>query len=184
MKMKKSNFWLAILALVLVFGFVACDDGSNKDPDDPNKPIDPGKPDATFNSIDAFATWLRAQPENTFETTYIIKLNVSDLGGDVDTSGSLGDVLTNDTKYVYLDLSGSTFTSIGEMAFARCTRLTSVIIPNSVTSIGEGAFGGCTLLTSVTIPNSVTSIGEGAFALCLFLTSVTIPNIRKTARFT
>ena len=67
-------------------------------------------------------------------------------------------------------------TSIGEWAFEECTSLTSVTIPNGVTSIGWGAFSGCTSLTSVTIPNSVTSIGVDAFGGCTSLTSVTIPN--------
>ena len=66
-------------------------------------------------------------------------------------------------------------TSIGS-AFAGCTGLTSIIIPNSVTSIGGSAFNGCTGLTSITIPNSVTSIGNFAFYGCTGLTSVTIPN--------
>ena len=67
-------------------------------------------------------------------------------------------------------------TSIGERAFASCTGLTSVTIPNSVTSIGSGAFWICPGLTSVTIPNSVTSIGYEAFRHCSGLTSVTIGN--------
>ncbi len=67
-------------------------------------------------------------------------------------------------------------TSIGEWAFADCSGLTSVTIPNSVTSISNNAFFDCSGLTSVTIPNSVTSIGNGAFKDCSGLTSVTIPN--------
>ena len=67
-------------------------------------------------------------------------------------------------------------TSIGNSAFASCSDLTSVTIPNSVTSIGSSAFEACSSLTSVTIPNSVTSIGSSAFEACSSLTSVTIPN--------
>jgi hypothetical protein len=66
-------------------------------------------------------------------------------------------------------------TSIGAFAFLGCTRLASVIIPNSVTSIGSQAFEDCTSLTSITIPDSVTSIGSRAFYGCTRLTSVMIP---------
>ena len=67
-------------------------------------------------------------------------------------------------------------TSIGYRAFADCSDLTSVTIPNSVTSIGNSAFFYCSGLTTVTIPNSVTSIGDYAFCKCSGLTSITIPN--------
>ncbi|GAQ50214.1 hypothetical protein FPK15_contig00168-0001 [Flavobacterium psychrophilum] len=67
-------------------------------------------------------------------------------------------------------------TTIGDEAFAECSGLTSVTIPNSVTAIKEGAFFGCSGLTSVTIPNSVTSINRATFLDCSGLTSVTIPN--------
>jgi len=155
----------------------------------------------TFTSIAAFKTWLDAQPANTVATAYAVKLNVGDLTG-IDTA-----LESNSTKYVYLDLSGSSVTEIGYHVFYGCTSLTSVNIPNSVTSIGNNAFWNCTSLTSVTIPDSVTriesytfydctsltsvtlpdsvtSIGNDAFENCYSLTSITIPNIRKTARFT
>ena len=67
-------------------------------------------------------------------------------------------------------------TSIGSVAFASCSGLTSVTIPNSVTSIGEYAFYYCSALTSVDIPNSVTSIPSYAFYHCIYLNSITIPN--------
>ena len=81
----------------------------------------------------------------------------------------------NGTKVTDLIIPNSV-TSIGNYAFWNCTSLTSVTIPNSVTSIGSEAFQGCTGLTSVTIGNSVTSIGSYAFSSCTGLTSVTIPN--------
>ena len=58
-------------------------------------------------------------------------------------------------------------TTIGERAFAHCSGLTSITIPNSVKSIGYRAFYECRGLTSVTIPNSVTSIGNNAFNGCI-----------------
>lgn len=70
----------------------------------------------------------------------------------------------------------SGLTSIGEMAFFNCSALTSVTIPNGVISIGNFAFGSCTGLKSITIQNGVTSIGTGAFWNCTGLTSITIPS--------
>ena len=66
-------------------------------------------------------------------------------------------------------------TSIRGVAFAYCSSLTEVTIPKSVTSIGEWAFEGCSNLTKVIIPEGVTSIGESAFQSCGRLTEVTIP---------
>ncbi|MGX8712329.1 MAG: leucine-rich repeat domain-containing protein [bacterium] len=67
-------------------------------------------------------------------------------------------------------------TKIGDQAFAKCTSLTSVTIPNTVTSIGYSAFKKCSNLTSVTIPNSVTRIDNYTFSYCSSLTSITIPS--------
>ena len=54
-------------------------------------------------------------------------------------------------------------TNIGKMAFANCSGLTSIVIPNSVEKIGDGAFYECSNITSVTIGSSVTEIGKRAF---------------------
>jgi len=71
---------------------------------------------------------------------------------------------------------GNNGASIQGWAFARCTSLTSVTIPDSVTNIGDVAFYDCTSLTNVAIPNSVTTIRGGAFQSCAGLMSVTIGN--------
>ena len=60
-----------------------------------------------------------------------------------------------------------TVTCIGRRAFSNCSRLSSVVIPNSVTNIGENAFYDCSRLSSVVIPNSVKSISNYTFLNCI-----------------
>ena len=74
---------------------------------------------------------------------------------------------------------GDCVTTIGDGdfgAFADCSSLTSVSIPNGVTRIAGNAFNGCSSLTGITIPNGVTSIDTGAFNDCSSLTGITIPD--------
>jgi len=105
-----------------------------------------------FTSIADFKTWLAGKPANTANTAYNVNLNVSDLGGNSFTDGSVGKALRdNSTKYVNLDLSGSTFTSIVVQAFERCISLTGVTIPKSVTGNNGPAFAYCTNLAAITV---------------------------------
>lgn len=66
-------------------------------------------------------------------------------------------------------------TQIGYRAFARCSGLQSVTIPDSVTMISHYAFDGCSGLESMVIPDSVTDIGSRAFERCTGLRSVRLP---------
>ena len=56
--------------------------------------------------------------------------------------------------------------SIGNGAFEKCSKLTTVIISDGVERIGAYAFNACTALTTVSVPSSVTSIGTSAFSGC------------------
>ena len=80
---------------------------------------------------------------------------------------------------VYAD-SRSQYTSIGNNAFADCSKLEKVVLPSTVTSIGENAFRKCSSLTTINIPNDVTTIGDYAFFLCSALKSITIGDGVKT----
>ncbi len=56
-------------------------------------------------------------------------------------------------------------TRIEDGAFAGCTELTSVTLPESITSIGDIAFNGCTGLESITVMSPTPpEIGTDAFA--------------------
>ena len=66
-------------------------------------------------------------------------------------------------------------TSIQINEFMNCTKLTSVVIPNSVTSIGDYAFDGCFGLTNITFGESLEIIGNSAFYGCEGLTSLVLP---------
>jgi hypothetical protein len=151
----------------------------------------------TFTSISAFNAALADTPPNTRATAYNVNINIGNLGGVYNTSGSLGRALRdNNTKYVNINLTGSSITSIPDNSFRYCSSLagvtiggsvvsigtyafsesglTSVTIGNSVTVIGKDAFSGCTSLATVTMGSGVTSIGEAAFYGDTLLTSVTI----------
>lgn len=92
----------------------------------------------------------------------IVKKGTSqESGGSPDVSG---DIIIQSSFTV----DGVTYavTNIGDMAFAQCSKLTSVHIPNSVKRIGNGAFYECEKLQSINIPESVTNLGAIAFVRC------------------
>ena len=83
-----------------------------------------------------------------------------------------------------IEFAGCSFTAanakgfkkaINSCAFATCSGLTSIKLPDTLTTVGAGAFFNCTGLTSVTFPESLTSIGNRAFFGCCGLTSLTLP---------
>lgn len=79
----------------------------------------------------------------------------------------------------------SGLTSINESAFYKCSKLSSIIIPNNVTTIGSQAFGACTSLALITIPQGVNSIGLSAFGTCSSLKTISIPEgVSEIAEYT
>ena len=71
----------------------------------------------------------------------------------------------------------SLVTTIGTSAFAGCTTLSSITIPEGVTSIGGSAFQNCISLPNITIPVGITSISGNAFTGCSNLKSVYIDDL-------
>lgn len=89
------------------------------------------------------------------------------------------DILENfaftDSKLTSIIIPNSV-TKIGEDVFEDAQNLTSIEIPNNVTSLGEYLLAGCSSLNDVKLSNNITTIPVGCFAECIGLTSINIPN--------
>lgn len=72
---------------------------------------------------------------------------------------TVGDIVIPST------LGGRQVTSIMNFAFANCTKITSVIIPDSVTTVGQSAFWMCSNLEKVVFGKGMTSIGANALTV-------------------
>lgn len=68
-----------------------------------------------------------------------------------------------------------TITSIGHMAFAGCTSMTQIKLPSKIKELPQGIFMGCSKLESIDIPDSVNTIDSYAFYNCSMLTDVKLP---------
>ena len=95
------------------------------------------------------------------------------------TNTSLFDCKVSSHKYDKKSGKGSiTFKGelsvLGTEAFANCTTLTSIALPQSVHAIDEGCFRGCTSLATITWSEELTAIGDYAFAECSALGEVHI----------
>ena len=80
----------------------------------------------------------------------------------------------NGEKYNYNAAALTNY--VGTTAFANCSSLVSIVIPDGVIRIETGAFRECRNLISVTFPETLTTIRGQAFMYCSSLKSVVIPS--------
>ncbi len=99
------------------------------------------------------------------------------------TEGGGSYIPTDDGKYILISFTDSAATSaeiilntkaIASGAFLGKSKLTEIIIPDSVTFIADYAFAKCSGLKNIIIPNSVTDVMNGAFCDCSALESITL----------
>lgn len=102
---------------------------------------------------------------NSDDTT----VNINSCSTEKDGNLILPNKIKVEDKYYFV-------TSIGNGAFYNCSKLSDVVIPNSVTAIGYCAFLNCSNLNNITIPDSITSIEMRVFSNCSKLSSITIPD--------
>lgn len=73
-----------------------------------------------------------------------------------------------------LSFRGNQVETIGYRAFADCTGLKEVTLPDSVQSLGNGAFSGCTALSKITLGKELKEWGLGPFSGCSALKSMVL----------
>ena len=93
-----------------------------------------------------------------------------------------GDTVTRcDTKAEGLieipeSVDGVEITKIGDYAFSRCTKITSVKLPETIKELGYGSFQDCSKLAEINLPEGLTSISADVFNGCNSLSAVSIPS--------
>lgn len=82
----------------------------------------------------------------------------------------------NDTITSLTFEEGSVCETISNQAFnGRSSKLTTLVLPNTIETIGTSAFYNCTSLTEINLPTSLTSLYQHAFYNCNLITTITIP---------
>ncbi len=72
-------------------------------------------------------------------------------------------------------IEGFPVTAIGEEAFYRQTKITEIILPDTVNTISKAAFSVCSKLTAINLPSNLTSLNDSILYYCTNLTSLHIP---------
>ena len=101
------------------------------------------------------------------------------INGDEYTVVGIGDWAFFKCKVTKVTLP-KTLKTIGDYAFAECTRLEDVIIPDGVTTIGKSAFNHCNEFFEMVLPNSVTRMGDMVFYQCTNMLYITLSNQLET----
>jgi len=117
----------------------------------------------SLNSAEELKAYLDKQPVNGPDKPIKVSMTIND-----PMLKNVADVLKSAGKYVILNISGNTLTTIPDYVFSKCETLVSITIPDSVTSMGGGIYGrsfaDCTSLTSVTFHGTISSNNIGFFS--------------------
>lgn len=119
-------------------------------------------------------------------------------GGNLKFDPTTGTITDCDTSVYSADIPSEIYgvpvTTIGRNAFANCTKLGSVVVPEGVTKIETGAFNKCSQLTSVALPQSLEEISDrgsvisytnGIFYGCTSLETIVIPGgVKSVPKYT
>ena len=128
---------------------------------------------------DAVIQQIQTEIEEMKKSCSDLKQKIENMQKNIDAAQALAENTTGDFEILEFGVRMNSVLALTMEAFMtdlkkatnfiNSSKISELIIPDSVTSIGEEAFFGCKSLTSVTIPDSVTSIEGAAFKDCIGL---------------
>lgn len=127
-----------------------------------------------FCSIFSMNLTVFAEEETTDSNTFTDKILTYEITDDdnviiTQCDSNTVEVKINDT------IDGYDIVGIGDSAFANCTNLKAVELPDKIQSMGKGVFSGCSSLEKVKFTSGIEEIPEQTFALCDSLKEIEIP---------
>ena len=124
--------------------------------------------------IPLYAQWMPVvdMPEDAWSFVEIASNALQIVSTDMTARVSAIDPSVKGDLLLPAKLHGVKVVEIGPSAFAGCTGITSVIIPQGITNIADSAFSGCTALTNVVVPVSMMAIGASSFKDCHALRAI------------
>ena len=88
----------------------------------------------------------------------------------------LGDNVFTSCRKLSKVLIGQGLTKIEDGAFASCTSLDNVVLPDTIEEVGRYAFSKCSGLSSISFGQALTFINEKAFQNCISLRKLDFPD--------
>ncbi len=146
-----------------------------------------GFPHPTSGDID-MTSMTAEMAQLTIRATIAAGYTEIKLTGELSKTGMGGQLsaFAYNTQITKCDLSGvtdwGTPVTLPGSAFAVCTALKEVVLPDDVQVIGESAFFNCTALTTVNLPQ-VTRIEKEAFRQCTSLAELTLDKVAAIDKY-
>ncbi|MDE6967888.1 MAG: leucine-rich repeat protein [Clostridia bacterium] len=109
------------------------------------------------------------------ETTIVVASEYENLPVTAVANGAL-----KDQKNISSVVLPKSVLTIGENAFADCSKLTSIDLGTNLKFIGNGAFKNVTAIKEIKVPNTLETIGMSAFRGCAILEKINLPEGLKS----
>ena len=130
-----------------------------------------GEPDVIFEIIENVAGELGDKLNSLAATKVMITGTIN----NNDMSALKSIIKNKHITEVYITATGGT---ISQSAFASCSTLQIISMPEVTGDIGRYAFKDCEALQSISLPEVTGDIGDDAFSECTALESVSLPKVK------